>query len=90
MDLKSTTPSARSAKLPDPPMLTDGNDPAFENWLSKMEGKLEANKDHFETEAMRMAYIESRTGGNAAKHLGPRLRATALDRFTTGHEMLVY
>ena len=90
MNLKSTTPSARSAKLPDPPMLTDGNDPAFENWLSKMEGKLEANKDHFETEAMRMAYIESRTGGNAAKHLGPRLRATALDRFTTGHEMLVY
>ncbi len=87
MDPKATMSSTRSIKLPDPPILTDGKDPAFDNWLLKMEGKLEANKDHFGTEAIRMAYIDSRTGGNAAKHLGPRLRTTAPDRFTTGREI---
>ncbi len=55
-----------------------------------MEDKLEANKDLFRTEALSMAYVGSRTGGDAAKHLQPRRRVTAPDRFTTGREMLDY
>ncbi|OJD25419.1 hypothetical protein ACJ73_03209 [Blastomyces percursus] len=73
----------RSVKLPDPPLLTDGKDPKFEDWYSKMRGKLEGNADHYTTEALRMAYVESRTGGDAADHLKPRLRDGSPNKFQT-------
>ncbi|OJD10397.1 hypothetical protein ACJ73_09811, partial [Blastomyces percursus] len=78
----------RSVKLPDPPLLTDGKDPKFEDWYSKMRGKLEGNADHYTTEALRMTYVESRTGGDAADHLKPRLRDGSPNKFQTAKEML--
>ncbi|OJD10369.1 hypothetical protein ACJ73_09822 [Blastomyces percursus] len=70
----------RSVKLPDPPLLTDGKDPKFEDWYSKMKGKLEGNADHYTTEALRMAYVESRTGGNAtAREMLDCLKTIYLD-----------
>ena len=30
----------KSAKIPDPPLLTDGKDPTFESWKLQMQGKL--------------------------------------------------
>ncbi|OJD23554.1 hypothetical protein ACJ73_05087, partial [Blastomyces percursus] len=78
----------RSVKLPDPPLLTDGKETKFEDWYSKMKGKLENNADHYTTEALRMAYVESRTGGNAANHLKPRLRDESPNKFRTAKEML--
>ncbi|OJD11945.1 hypothetical protein ACJ73_09430 [Blastomyces percursus] len=78
----------RSVNLPDPPLLTDGKDPKFEDWYSKMKGKLEGNADHYTTEALRMAYVESRTGGDAADHLKPRLRAESPNKFQTSREIL--
>lgn len=80
----------RSVKLPDPPILTDGKEPKFEDWLSKIKGKLRANEDHYTTEALRIAYIENRTGGDAAKHLAPRLREDSLNYFQNADEMLKY
>lgn len=77
---------ARSVKLPDPPLLTDGKEPNFEDWLLRMKDKLNANNDHYSTEALRMAYISNRTGGDAARHLAPRLRQGA-NRFQTADEM---
>ena len=51
--LGSQTPAApdtmnlkKSAKLPDPKILTDGKDPYLEDWLSDMRRKLKANHDH--------------------------------------------
>ena len=75
-------------KLPNPPILTDGKDPEFEDWESRMRNKLKANSDHYYTEALRMAYVENRVGGKAAKHLRPRLRVDAVNPYTTTEEML--
>jgi hypothetical protein len=75
-------------KLPNPPVLTDGKDPEFEDWDSRMRNKLKANADHYNTEALRIAYVENRVGGKAAKHLRPRLRASAVNPYTTAEEML--
>ena len=49
-------------KLPNPPVLT----PEFEDWDSRMRNKLKANADHYNTEALRVAYVENRVGGKVA------------------------
>jgi hypothetical protein len=84
----STTPTEKSVKLPNPPVLTDGKDPEFEDWESRIRSKLKANEDHYNTEALRIAYVENRVGGKAAKHLRPRLRVSAVHPYSTAEEML--
>ena len=56
---------AKSAKIPDPPLLTDGKDPTFDNWKIQIVSKLEVNADHFATEQACMTYVFSHTGGDA-------------------------
>lgn len=79
---------ARTIKLPDPPVFTDGKEPTITDWLSKMRNKLLANEDHYVTEALRKSYVETRVGGTASKHLAPRLRLHAAKPFETAEEML--
>lgn len=79
----------KSMKLPDPPILTNGKDPKFPDWLSKMKSKLQANRDHYDSEELRMAYVENRTGGDAARHLAPRLEEGP-SRFQTAKDMFDY
>lgn len=62
------TNTKRSQKLPDPPMFTDGVDPSWEDWSSKMRYKLMVNKDHWADEDGRIGYVLSRLGGDAVKH----------------------
>jgi hypothetical protein len=78
----SPAPEARkTAKIPDPPILTDGKDPKFEDWLLRMEDKLAANADHYATPAMRLAYVKSRCGGRAAEHIVARSRSDAANLY---------
>jgi hypothetical protein len=46
-------------KIPDPPILTDGKEPKFEDWLLRIKDKLATNKDHYLTAALRLAYVKS-------------------------------
>ena len=69
----SATPTEKSVKIPNPPVLTDGKD------ASEIRSKLKANTDHYNIDALRIAYVENRTGGKAAKHLRPRLRVNAVN-----------
>ena len=62
----------KSTKIPDPPMLTDGKEPRFEDWLLLMNQKLEANADPFNTSQLRRAYVASRCEGKARKHITPQ------------------
>ena len=89
---RSGTPfgTSKSTKLPDPPILTDGKDPTFENWKLQMRDKLQVNSDYFPTEEARMAYVFSRTGGDAQAHLHPRYTETSEDPFLTDQEMINY
>ena len=82
--------SSRSAKVADPPLLTDGTDPTFDNWKLQLQDKLKVNADHFPNAQAKMAYVFGRTGGNAQTHLsiGPLSRtarpvAQAKSRITT-------
>src|SRR5436190_16594971 len=58
---------AKSAKIPDPPLLTDGKDPTFDNWKIQIVSKLEVNADHFATEQACMTYVFSHTGGRCSE-----------------------
>ncbi|KAK2732634.1 hypothetical protein FQN57_002595, partial [Myotisia sp. PD_48] len=82
--------SQRSAKLDDPKHLTDGKEPLFENWIFGMRRKLAVNADHFPIEESRIAYIENRTDGEAARHLAPRMRDENPEKFLTAEKMLEY
>lgn len=92
MSRASTEPDGarRSVKLPDPPVLTDGKEPKFEDWAIRMRSKLTANADHFTNEPLRRAYVLSRVEGDAALHLRPRCHPDAIDRLDTADDILQY
>jgi len=77
----------KTTKLPDPPVFFGTVDPLLDDWLSKMKSKLSANQDHYPTEALRMGYVENRVGGNAIKHLAPRLRTGSTNPFVSTEDM---
>ena len=87
---QSSTPisTMKSTKIPDPPILTDGEEPTFNNWKIQMTGKLSVNADHFGDEQARITYVFGRTGGNAQKHLNPRISPSSVDPFTTANDMI--
>jgi hypothetical protein len=86
--------SIKTAKLPDPEKYNgpstekdkDGVD--LEDWLAKVRRKLQANRDHYHNEELRMGYVQNMVGGMAAKHLAPRLRSEAANPFVSAEEML--
>jgi hypothetical protein len=78
----------KSTKIPDPPILTNGKDPKFEDWLLRIKDKLAANEDHYPTAALRLAYVKSRCGGRAAEHLITRSRDEAPNKYTDAIDIL--
>ena len=82
--------SGKTTKIPDPPLLTDGKEPTFESWKLQIQGKLQVNSDHFFSNKARIAYVFSRTGGNAQKHLQPRYDEDSKDLFQSDEEMIKY
>lgn len=55
-----------------------------------MTGKLESNADHFPTEKLQIAYIQTRVEGLALSHLAPRMRENSPRPFKTGEEIMEY
>ncbi len=78
----------RSGKMPHPPMLDDGTDPTWDDWISKMTNKLEINYDHYESEQSRIAYVHSRTQGKAAKIVYARTHRLTTNPYRTVEEIL--
>jgi hypothetical protein len=69
-------------------MLTDGKNPTFEGWLSKIKNKLKVNADHFADEDAKIAYVQLCTDGEASEHIQPRLADDATDLYTTCAKVL--
>jgi hypothetical protein len=101
MEARATTTSQRSTpevdklprrttKIPDPPLLTDGKDPTYEDWRLAIDQKLVANADHFDTPTLRIAYVASRTAEKARKHLTPRLRKESSRPYHDANDMLMH
>jgi hypothetical protein len=91
METRASTPasgSGKSSKLPEPPVFTDGIDPAFDTWKIQMTGKLTTNADHYADEKARMHYVFNRTGGDAQEHLKPQFKPGAVKPFQTANSMI--
>jgi uncharacterized coiled-coil protein SlyX len=86
--LVSVATSRKSAKIPDPPLLDNEQDPLFKDWLLAMKQKLEANADHYDSPTLRVAYVASRCEGTARKHITTRLREGALNQYTDSDDMM--
>ena len=86
----SASEGQRSQKLPDPPLLDDGSEPTWDNWLGKMRAKLSVNRDHFPEEADRMGYVLSRLSGRAAQHTESRspYGPAVIDPYQTADDIL--
>ena len=79
---------AKSAKIPDLPLLTDSKDPTFDNWKIQIVSKLKVNADHFATEQACMTYVFSCTGGDAQNHLKPQISPQLINPFVTAEDMI--
>lgn len=80
----------RSAKISDPPVLTDGVNPIFDNWKIQLQDKLKVNMDYFLTEEARKAYVFACTGGDAQTHLQPCYSEELVDPFLLAKDMIDY
>ena len=69
-------------------MLTDGKEPRFDDWLLLMNQKLTANKDHYNTAELRIAYVASLCDGKARKHITPRLRDESDSKYEDSTDIL--
>ncbi|EYE95325.1 uncharacterized protein EURHEDRAFT_55141 [Aspergillus ruber CBS 135680] len=85
--VESTKSSGKSEKVPDPPILTDGKEPEFEDWMIEMKGKFVANADHFHNDQMKRVYLVSRTSGLARQQLSIRLCEETTDSYTSVEQM---
>ena len=61
--------SSKSAKIPNPLLLTDGKEPWFEDWLLLMTQKLKANHDYYDSPQLYHAYMANHCDGKACKHI---------------------
>ncbi len=59
------------------------------NWLSRMQNKLKANKNHFFIEELKIVYIESRVSEAAIKHIASRMQNIFLNSFLEVKEVLL-
>ena len=80
--------SHKSAKIPDPPLLTDGKEPQFEDWLLLMTQKLDANHDHYNSPQLCHAYMASWCDGKAWKHITPHLWSEAINPYHDSDDMI--
>jgi hypothetical protein len=84
--------SRRSEKFTDPPFFY--NDPTqkdaidFDDWYLRVKEKLNINKDHFETDVARRAYVRSRLRGNAAKQMFPYFNEKSPNYLATYDELM--
>jgi hypothetical protein len=76
-----------SKKLPDPPIFTDGKDPLIDDWLSAMRNKLEGNADWYLTALQEKAYVRTRIGGDAIRHLSSRFKKDSVKPFLSAEEI---
>ena len=76
----------KSVNTKGPPAF-NGTNLDVDDWIGKMRRKLSTNADWWNTDELRITYVDNLTENPAAKHLAARLRDNAPNRFTTAEEM---
>lgn len=87
-DVTETARHSKHVKITDPPALTDGKEPTYEEWKIGMEAVIDANPDRFSTPEVRKAYILGRTDSRARRLLLPRMGADSANRYKDSKDML--
>ena len=86
--LRSVSKAKKSPKLPDPPVFTNGKDPTWDDWSSKVREKMDSNADHYSTEKSRIAYVLTRLGGDAVTYTYHRREKNAANPYLTYEDIL--
>ena len=87
--LRSASKAEKSPKLPDPPVFTNGKDPTWDDWSSKVREKMDSNADHYSTEKSRIAYVLTRIGGDAVTYTYHRREKNAVNPYLTFEDILL-
>ena len=80
----------KSVTTVDPPEFTGNKDDKtvdVEDWISRIEHKLEGNADHFPTVQSTIAYVYGCTFPPASQHLRLKIEKNSLNRFTSIEDM---
>ena len=56
---------------------------SFSDWLSRIKNKLCENADYYPIKSIKLAYVVGLIGGEAVKHISPRLRDNAINLYIT-------
>jgi hypothetical protein len=80
----------RSAKVPDPSKLSNGESPTYNYWQVQIIGKFKVNIDYYTNEDARIYYIFNCIEGNAQYYLYTRYKPDATDPFETAIEIINY
>lgn len=78
----------RSARMPDPPMFSDGKEIRWDNWQTQIDFKLSQNADWFPTPQHQINYVLSRCEGRAMKHISPRMHRNSTNRYADVDELM--
>jgi hypothetical protein len=81
-------PRMSAIKLKHPKELTDGVDPAFEDWIFDVRAKLLGDQAAFVDEAHKLSYVVGLVQGTARGFLRPRLLPGCAQRFVEAEEVL--
>jgi hypothetical protein len=68
-------------------MLDDGKAVRFDDWLVLIKQKLTENADHYDIPGLRIALVLGCMTGKAQRHMAPRLREGAVNRYKDSDEI---
>jgi hypothetical protein len=77
-------------KLENPPMLDDGKAVWFNDWLVLIKQKLTENINHYNTPGLQIALVLGCITGKAQRHMAPRLRDRAINKYKDSDEIFEY
>jgi hypothetical protein len=69
-------------------MLNNGKAVQFDNWLVLIKQKLTKNANHYDIPSLRIALVLGYMTGKAQRHMAPRLREGAINRYKDLDEIL--
>jgi hypothetical protein len=75
-------------KLENPPMLDNGKTVQFDNWLVLIKQKLTENANHYDIPGLQIALVLGCITGKAQRHMAPRLREGAINRYKDSDKIL--
>ena len=79
---------SKSIKLSNSSLFEDSSQ-NVNNWLSRMQNKLKANKNHFSIKELKIAYIKSRVSEAAIKHIASCMQNIFLNLFLEVEKVLL-